>query len=71
MIATINRTLKRDAALSEETSLQADVGLTSLQVMELMLEIEEEFEISFPLNHLPDIRTIKDLSQEIVAVLDQ
>lgn len=45
--------------------------MTSLQVMDLVLEIEEEFDISFPLNRLPDIRTIKDLAREIVAVLDQ
>jgi acyl carrier protein len=39
--------------------------------MELVLEIEEEFDISFPLNRLPDIRTIEDLAQEISASLDQ
>lgn len=71
VLATINRTLKRDVLLSEETALQADVGMTSLQVMELVGEIEDEFDISLPLNRLPDIRTIKELSQEIVTVLAQ
>lgn len=71
VLATIKRTLNRDVPLDEETALQADVGMTSLQVMELVGEIEDEFDISMPLNRLPDIRTIKELSQEIVTVLAQ
>jgi len=71
VLSTITLIMKEDVALSEETGLQTDVGMTSLQVMELVLEIEEEFDISFPLNRLPDIRTIKDLSHEIVVVLEQ
>ena len=70
-VSIVSRLVKADTELSADTELLADVGMTSLQVMELVLEIEEEFDISFPLNRLPDIRTIKDLAQEIFAVLDQ
>ena len=70
-VSIVSRLVQADTELSAETDLQEDVGMTSLQVMDLVLEIEEEFDISFPLNRLPDIRTIKDLTQEIVAVLDQ
>ena len=70
VLSIVERIVKGNTALSADTELQEDVGMTSLQVMELVLEIEEEFDISFPLNRLPDIRTIKDLTQEIVAVLD-
>ena len=47
--------LKKDMALAENTEFQADIGMTSLQVMELIFEIEESFDISFPLNRLPAI----------------
>lgn len=57
--------------LSEDTVLQEDVGLSSLQIMELIFEVEEEFDISFPLNRLPDIRTVKELAETIVAALEQ
>ncbi len=70
-VSIVSRLVKSDTELSADTDLQEDVGMTSLQVMDLVLEIEEEFDISFPLNRLPDIRTIKDLAQEIFAVLDQ
>jgi len=71
ILPLIPRVLKRELQLQPDTVLQADVGMTSLQVMDLVLEIEEEFDISFPLNRLPDIQTIKDLTQEIVIRLDQ
>lgn len=70
-VSIVSRLVKSDTELSADTDLQEDVGMTSLQVMDLVLEIEEEFDISFPLNRLPDIQTIKDLAQEIVAVLEQ
>ncbi len=70
-VSIVSRLVKADFELSADTELLADVGMTSLQVMELVLEIEEEFDISFPLNRLPDIQTIKDLAQEIAASLDQ
>lgn len=47
--------------LSEEMDLVADLELASMQVMEILLDIEDRFDISVPLNILPDVRTIKDL----------
>jgi len=71
VVSIVSRLVKADTELSADTELQEDVGMTSLQVMDLVLEIEEEFDISFPLNRLPDIHTVKDLAQEILTVLDQ
>ena len=70
-VSIVSRLANSDTELSADTEMQADIGMTSLQVMELVLEIEEEFDISFPLNRLPDILTIKDRAQEILASLDQ
>lgn len=70
-LAIITRLVREDATIGEDVALQAELGMTSLQVMEVVLEIEDEFDISFPLNRLPDIHTARDLSHEIVAVLGQ
>ena len=45
-----------------------DLGLDSLKIMELMLEIEDHFDVSIPLNVLPDIRTIKDLARQLESI---
>ena len=56
---------KEGLVLSEETELVADLGLDSMQVMQLLLETEERFDISIPLNVLPDVRTVRDFALQI------
>ncbi|WP_455235197.1 acyl carrier protein [Thiogranum longum] len=51
--------------LNEDSELVAELGLTSLQVMELIEQIEDHFDISVPLNILPDIRTVRELALQL------
>lgn len=57
-----NRTGK---PLDETTDLVADIGLSSLQVMELIERLEDHFDLSIPLNILPDITTVGDLAAKL------
>jgi|TARA_B110000211_G_C13876640_1_gene463256 acyl carrier protein len=56
---------KKKLILSENTSLVADIGLSSLEVMEFIEKIEDHFDISIPLNILPDVNTIGDLATKV------
>lgn len=56
---------KHGVILNEDSELVAELGLTSLQVMELIEQIEDHFDISVPLNILPDVRTIRDLARQL------
>lgn len=56
---------KQGHILNEDSELVTGLGLTSLQVMELIEQIEDHFDISIPLNILPDIRTVRDLAQQL------
>jgi len=56
---------KKNLVLSEETALVADIGLSSLEVMEFIEKIEDHFDISIPLNILPDVNTIGDLATKV------
>jgi len=60
---------KEGQSLSEGTELVADLGLDSVQVMELLLQIEDCFDISIPLNIMPHVRTIKDLVQQLITIV--
>ena len=60
--------VKSGMTLTEDTELVAELGLTSLQVMELVEHIEDELDISFPLNILPDIRTVRDLALRLEKI---
>jgi acyl carrier protein len=56
---------KHGRILNADSELVTELGLTSLQVMELIEQIEDHFDISVPLNILPDIRTIRDLALQL------
>ena len=51
--------------IDEGTDLVADLGLDSLKVMKIIESVEDNFDISIPLNILPDVRTVKDLVVQI------
>jgi acyl carrier protein len=57
--------------LQEETDLVADLGLDSLKVMTLLVEVEDNFDISVPLNVLPEVRTVKDFVLQIEQLLEE
>jgi acyl carrier protein len=56
---------KKNLTLTENTHLVADIGLSSLEVMEFIEKIEDHFDISIPLNILPDVNTIGELAHRI------
>ena len=56
---------KKDRILGEGTELVADIELDSLQVMHILLEVEDRFDISIPLNIIPDVRTVKDFALQL------
>jgi len=57
--------------LQEETDLVADLGLDSLRVMKLVVEVEDRFDISIPINVLPNIRTIRDFAVQLEQLLGE
>ena len=62
---------KERQTLSEETELVADLGLDSVQVMELLLQIEDRFDVSIPLNIMPEVRTVQDLVLQLLTITTQ
>ena len=60
--SALARELKRDAAsIAPEHALREDLGLNSLDAIELMFKVEEEFDIEIPDADLQRLRTVADL----------
>jgi acyl carrier protein len=53
--------------LGEDTALVSDLELDSLKMMDLLPQLEDLFDVSIPLNVLPDVITVKDLALQIEA----
>ena len=60
---------KKPIELGEETGLTNEVGLDSVKVMDLMTQTEDHFDISIPLNILPDVRTLGDFAEQLQKLL--
>lgn len=75
VIKLLNQFIKQDIEITESNSeslhLMRDLELDSVMVMELMMELEDHFDISIPLNSLPDVNTVSDLATEISKLKNQ
>ncbi len=60
---------KTGAELSPGTRFSEDLNFDSLVVMEFISVVEDDFDISVPLNILPDIATIKDLAVAVEKIV--
>ena len=72
ILHALNQILKpfvpQDQDIDEDTDLVADLGLDSLKVMKIVESVEDSFDISIPLNVLPEVRTVKDFVLKIQQI---
>ena len=54
-------------SLKNDTDLQDDLGADSLDVVDLLMSIEDEFEVEIPDEEIENIRTVGDLVSYIEA----
>ena len=53
------------SSITKETSLVVDLGLTSLDILKLVMDLEEEFGVEFDEDEIADLITISDLEEYI------
>ncbi len=51
--------------MTMETNIAKDLGADSLDVVELLMSIEDEFEVEIPDEEIENIKTIGDLTEYI------
>ncbi|GHF25248.1 hypothetical protein GCM10017044_20030 [Kordiimonas sediminis] len=66
LIEPVNR---KSCQLAPETSFAVDLELDSLTVMDLVADIEDEFDIVIPLNILPDLETIVQVADAVEKIV--
>jgi acyl carrier protein len=53
-----------------ESDLVADLGFDSLQVLEVIAELEDRFDISIPLNDVPATRTVAQVVAQVATLVE-
>lgn len=59
------------AELSADASILDDLGADSLDVVEMVMSLEEEFDIEVPDEDVEEMRTISDVERYIVRAVAQ
>lgn len=57
--------------ITPETDLSADLYMDSVAAMNLVMEIEDRFEIDIPISLLPDVNNVQDLVDAVLAQLSK
>jgi acyl carrier protein len=68
LIAPLN---KKGIAVAEGTSFANDLELDSLTVMDLVANIEDEWDIVIPLNLLPELETVGQVADAVARMTDK
>lgn len=61
----------KGAKLTRDTDLIADLEIDSVSVLDIVMDIEDNYDISIPVNTISEIRTIGELVDAIHAIKKQ
>jgi len=62
---------QKSLTLETGTTFAHDLELDSLSVMDMLAAIEDHFDVTVPLNILPDLETIGHVAEAIKNILDE
>lgn len=65
------RLSNRPITPTPDSELLADLGFDSLQVLELVGELEDHFNVAVPLNDLTHIRTVSQILDEVRRLVSE
>ena len=60
--------VETEIVISPETNLITQLAIDSVKLLNLVMEIEDYFDISVPLNTLVDVLTVQDLANLIYKI---
>ena len=63
--AALSETLSRPIQITDDTNIARDLGLDSLATMNFIMALEDEYDISIPLDRVAQVETVGDLAQAI------
>lgn len=70
VIDVLKNVSRRPIEPTLSSDLVADLGFDSLQVLEVIAELEDRFDISIPLNDVPATRTVAQVIGEVTRIIE-
>lgn len=69
IIRLLGEKVEGDLKLTPETKIVADTGLASVDVMDFVFELEDEFGIMVPMDRISDVKTVRQLAEAIHGLI--
>lgn len=70
ILECIQEMAPKDVEIKRESDLVNDLGLESVQVMNLLMMLEDKLDISIPMNILLNVRTPEQLLETLFSYLE-
>lgn len=70
LLVCLSRLAPPGTLICPDVDLKQDLGLDSMKIMDLLMELEDEFDISIPLNVLTDVHTPAQLAQAVFSLME-
>ena len=71
VIDVLKNVSRRPIEPTRASDLVADLGFDSLQVLEVIAELEDRFDISIPLNDVPATRTVSQVVAQVARLIEE
>jgi acyl carrier protein len=70
VIQVLKRVSRKAIEPTTSSDLIADLGFDSLQILELIADLEDHFDVSIPLNDIPVTRTVAQIVATVTALVE-
>lgn len=57
-----------DSLVTGDTVIMTDLDIDSVVVMDIVMELEDKFEVSVPMDQMARIKTVRELAQTIASI---
>jgi acyl carrier protein len=71
VIDVLKTVSRRPIEPTPASDLIADLGFDSLQVLEVIAELEDRFDVSIPLNDVPVTRTVAQVAAQVARLVEE
>ena len=69
IVGVLEARVAAGSRISPNARIARDLGLDSVAIMDFVMDIEDHFDISIPLDRIAEVETVGDLSSAVEALL--
>ncbi len=68
IIGLLAQKVPASISVTPQTSIVGGLGLDSVAILDFIMDLEDRFDISIPLDRVAEVQTVSELSQAIEAL---